>query len=105
MSKKLFVTILFIFLTALTGSAPASDIVWTNGSGNGRNGRNGQDCFIEVPMGTMVFSIEEGTEVLLADLVKEGEEVCAARGEPGGKGTAGTSLPEKETLEKRRPFF
>ena len=35
MSKKLFLMISFVLLTALTGSALALDIVWTNGSGNG----------------------------------------------------------------------
>ena len=35
MSKKLFSMIFFVLLTALTGSALALDILWTNGSGNG----------------------------------------------------------------------
>jgi hypothetical protein len=36
MSKKLFVLMVsFVLLTALAGSAPAADIVWTNGGGNG----------------------------------------------------------------------
>jgi len=35
MSKKLFLMISFVLLTALTGSALALDIVWTNGSGDG----------------------------------------------------------------------
>lgn len=60
----------------------------TNGSGNGRNGRNGRDCSVDVPMGTMIFSIEDGAEVLLADLVKEGDQVRAARGGAGGKGNS-----------------
>ena len=35
MSKKLFLMISFVLLTALTGSALALDKLWTNGSGNG----------------------------------------------------------------------
>ncbi len=61
----------------------------TNGSGNGRDGRDGRDCSIDVPMGTMIFSIiKEEEDILLADLVKEGEHVRAARGGTGGKGNS-----------------
>jgi GTP-binding protein len=77
----------------------------THGSGNGRDGRNGRDCSIDVPMGTMIFSIiKEGEDVFLVDLVKKGEQVCAARGGMGGKGNsrnqpAGEGEPgEEKTL-------
>ncbi|MBI1976724.1 MAG: GTPase ObgE [Candidatus Omnitrophica bacterium] len=60
----------------------------THGSGNQRNGRNGFDTVVEVPAGTVVFSLENGEKVLCADLVTGGQSACVAKGGAGGKGNS-----------------
>lgn len=55
-----------------------------DGSGRQMTGRNGADCRITVPIGTLIFDAD--TDELLADLTQEGQEVVVARGGKGGKG-------------------
>jgi GTP-binding protein len=63
-------------------------------AGNGRpgmgkmcNGRSGEDLVICVPPGTLIYEVDDqGHETLLADLVKDGQEILAAEGGRGGKG-------------------
>lgn len=49
-------------------------------------GRAGEDLFLEVPPGTLVYSAETGA--LLADLVVEGRTFTVAKGGRGGHGNA-----------------
>ena len=57
-----------------------------HGSSNQKHGANGEDVVLRVPLGTMVFDGE--SEVLIADLTKEGQEVVVAKGGIGGLGNA-----------------
>jgi GTP-binding protein len=57
----------------------------THGEGDLRHGRAGDDLVLPVPPGTTVVD-EDGT--VIADLVKEGEEVLAVSGGRGGRGNA-----------------
>jgi len=57
-----------------------------HGSSNHRKGRNGTPCIIKVPVGTIVREAETG--IVLADLVREGQEVIVARGGKGGRGNS-----------------
>ena len=56
------------------------------GSGNNRTGRDGEDLIVKVPPGTVLRDVETGEVV--ADLLKEGDELVAARGGRGGRGNA-----------------
>lgn len=50
-------------------------------------GLSGEDLYINVPVGTLVYEIEEnGRESLVGDLVETGQELLIARGGVGGKG-------------------
>ena len=55
-----------------------------NGKGSNRNGANAQDVIIKVPAGTTVIDMD--TNLVIADLVKDGEEVIIAHGGRGGRG-------------------
>ncbi len=57
------------------------------GQGKQKNGRKGEDLHIYVPVGTLVFEIEEtGEQVQIADLDVPGKKVLVAKGGRGGKG-------------------
>jgi len=55
-----------------------------NGQGSQCTGKNGTDLIIKVPVGTLVFDTQ--TEELIADLIKNGEMVCVAKGGRYGVG-------------------
>ena len=55
-----------------------------NGRGQKKNGKNGQDLWIKVPVGTIVRDVK--SDSVLADLFQPGESVRVARGGMGGKG-------------------
>ncbi len=54
------------------------------GKGSQMHGRNGSDCIVKVPLGTLVK--EESTGELLADIAEDGQELLVARGGKGGWG-------------------
>lgn len=57
-----------------------------HGEGAQKNGADGDDLTIKVPVGTEIINDETGE--LVADLTEDGQIVCAARGGIGGKGNA-----------------
>jgi len=57
-----------------------------NGAGRKKFGADGQDLILTVPPGTIITSIEEGQEILLADLESVGDSVIGAAGGKGGYG-------------------
>jgi GTP-binding protein len=57
-----------------------------HGSGNNRQGRDGEDIVIQVPVGTQVIDLE--TEGLLFDFVKPNQRFLVAKGGSGGRGNA-----------------
>nr|WP_319391566.1 GTPase ObgE [uncultured Cohaesibacter sp.] len=55
-----------------------------HGMGRNRNGRNGKDIVLRVPVGTQI--LEEDNETILADLTEEGQTYVLAKGGNGGFG-------------------
>lgn len=55
-----------------------------HGSGRQCSGEAGDDIIIKVPVGTQIF--EEDGVTLIADLIREGEEIILAKGGMGGLG-------------------
>ena len=75
----------------------------THGQGSRRDGKNGQDLVLKVPMGTVVRELDPETQEPLyeiADLVHDGERVVVA---PGGAGGLGN--PHFVTSVRRAPAF
>lgn len=55
-----------------------------NGEGSDKNGRGAEDIIIKVPCGTTVTDMD--TNLIIADLTKNGEEAIICRGGRGGRG-------------------
>ncbi len=53
-------------------------------SSKGKKGKTGQDCVLKVPLGTIIRDHEN--QLLIKDLVKDGQTVVVAKGGDGGKG-------------------
>lgn len=57
-----------------------------NASSKKKHGARGADCFIEVPLGTLLWDADTGD--LIRELLEPSEQVVAARGGAGGVGNA-----------------
>jgi GTP-binding protein len=55
-----------------------------HGKGGDKNGKNGKDSVILIPCGSIIR--DEQTDEVLAELLKDGEEVVLLKGGKGGKG-------------------
>ncbi|MEJ5260128.1 MAG: GTPase ObgE [Anaerohalosphaeraceae bacterium] len=64
------------------------------GEGKNKHGADGEDLIIPVPPGTLVY--DEDMNILLADLDREGMQVCIARGGRGGKGNKAFATPVRQ---------
>lgn len=49
-----------------------------NGAGNNCTGKKGNDCYVPVPPGTLVFDVE--TDELIGDLTRKGDTLLVAKG-------------------------
>ena len=57
-----------------------------HGQGKKKHGRNGADCIVKVPVGSIIKDVDTGE--ILADLTHDGDRYIAAKGSPGGKGNS-----------------
>jgi len=57
-----------------------------HGEGSNREGRAGEDLFLEVPVGTIIYEKTDDGLVKLADLTTVGQDFVVARGGRGGRG-------------------
>ena len=67
-----------------------------HGSSKGKKGKEGQDCILKVPLGTLVK--DAGTGLLMKDLVTDGQRVIAAHGGGGGRGNKNSRTPSSPGL-------
>lgn len=51
-----------------------------------RTGEDGADLYIKVPVGTLIYEILNGDEILVGDLVKGGQTLLICKGGVGGRG-------------------
>lgn len=75
-----------------------------NGLGKGMHGKNAEDVVIKVPPGTIITDLETG--LLMADLIKNDDEVIVAYGGRGGRGNmafATRTNPAPEFAENGEP--
>lgn len=65
-----------------------------HGMGKKMHGKDGENCFIKVPIGTIIKDAQ--TENMLADLDKNGMESVIARGGRGGLGNSHFATPTRQ---------
>lgn len=58
-----------------------------HGGSNNKVGRRGEDLIVKVPLGTIVKDAE--TDLVLKDIIKDGERLTIAKGGRGGRGNNG----------------
>lgn len=69
-------------------------------SSNNKTGRQGEDCILRVPVGTMLWDFD--TDLLIRDLVQHGDQVVVAKGGVGGHGNnKGRTVTLPHAGEKR----
>lgn len=66
-----------------------------------KDGKNGEDIIIKVPVGTVVKDAE--TEKVLFDLTEHGQKVLIAKGGKGGKGNSNFATPTRRTPRFAEP--
>ncbi|NLW84946.1 MAG: GTPase ObgE [Phycisphaerae bacterium] len=65
------------------------------GEGANRHGADGEDLYIPVPPGTLIFDREY--DLMLKDMKEPGMTVCICRGGVGGKGNKRYATPTRQT--------
>lgn len=60
-----------------------------------KTGRNGQDCIVRVPVGTLVRDVDHGN--VLRDLTRPGEQVRIVPGGAGGRGNKAFATATRQT--------
>jgi len=66
-----------------------------DGAGKNMTGKSGDDLYITVPAGTIIYDLEK--EVVLKDLNEPDWPICVARGGRGGYGNAHFATPTNQT--------
>jgi GTPase len=72
-----------------------------HGRGKDQTGRDGSDCILRVPVGTIVCSVESGE--VLADLTMHEQRFVAARGGRGGRGNTRFKSPTNQAPRHAEP--
>ena len=67
-----------------------------HGKGKKQHGKRGEDLYIRVPVGTVVYVRDEEGDHFLADLANEGDTVLVAKGGRGGRGNAHFATPTRQ---------
>ncbi|HOF89180.1 MAG TPA: GTPase ObgE [Armatimonadota bacterium] len=65
-----------------------------NGAGNKKYGKGGKGITLEVPVGTIIY--EQGADVPLVDLARDGMRAVVCRGGRGGRGNAHYATPVRQ---------
>lgn len=71
----------------------------THGQGGNRQGKKGEDLYLEVPVGTVVKNTDK--ERVIFDFSQSGQKYLAARGGKGGRGNASYVTSTHQSPEKR----
>lgn len=74
-----------------------------HGQGRNKSGKNGEDCIIKIPVGTVILAEDKETE--LYDCTQSGVRFTLLRGGDGGKGNAHYKSATNQAPRKSTPGF
>lgn len=74
-----------------------------NGLGKNRSGKRGEDCIIQIPVGTVILADDK--ETVLYDCTEPGEKFTLLKGGDGGKGNAHYKSATNQAPRKSTPGF
>lgn len=74
-----------------------------HGSSNNKKGRDGEDCILKAPIGTIIKDFETG--LLIKDLASDQQTVVVAKGGRGGIGNAQRRIPKPPQGGEERAVF
>lgn len=72
-----------------------------HGKGSNKHGKNGADCLVYVPVGTIIKDLQTGE--ILADLIEDSERIIVAQGGSGGLGNAHFATPTRQAPRYAQP--
>ena len=72
-----------------------------DGTGSNSFGKDGEDSYIEVPLGTIIKDAETGET--LAEITEDGEEIKAVKGGMGGRGNSHFKSPTNQAPRYSQP--
>lgn len=72
-----------------------------HGEGSNKTGKSGDSVEVPVPLGTQVF--DEGTGILLGEVLEEGQRIEVAAGGRGGRGNARFATPTQRAPRHAEP--
>jgi len=73
------------------------------GEGSRKNGRHGDDVFIDVPPGTSVLDVD--TSSIIGELIQPGDKLQVAAGGAGGRGNCHFATPENRVPRENEAGF
>jgi GTP-binding protein len=67
------------------------------GASRNKTGANGEDLYIKVPVGTLIYEIYKERDILVGDLIENGQQVLLANGGFGGRGNSAFKSSTNQT--------
>jgi len=73
------------------------------GSGANKHGSAGKPIYLQLPLGTEIYKLEDGKRIKLADITHPSEEIVIAAGGNGGKGNSNFATPTNQAPRQATP--
>lgn len=74
-----------------------------NGEGGNRTGACGENLFLDLPLGTIIYDITDGKRVKVAEMISHGEQIVLAKGGNGGRGNTRFKTSTNKTPRYAKP--
>ncbi len=73
------------------------------GEGSNRTGARGENIYIEMPLGTVIYDITEGRRAKIGEITKHKQEIVLAKGGIGGRGNSRFKTPTNQAPRYAQP--